>query len=137
MFGFGQITLDGQIIPILGYDWGLINGPTTGDIYFLTGSVGNFRIWEGEHISADVAARENPESGLFSTDGGRVLWRIDSENECRIMKGWIHPRLFCKAPFTQIRFQDVQCVTPGGFMSADPTETSFYPLSSFAPAECP
>lgn len=137
MFGFGQITLDGQLIPLLAYDWDMINGPKTGDIYFLSGAIGNFRIWEGEHIDARVAAAANPEQGYQVSDGGRVLWRVDTENECRTMKGWIHPRLFCKAPWAQIRFQDVQCDTPGGFLSPDPTETSFYPLSSFAPASCP
>lgn len=99
--------------------------------------MGAFRIWEGEHISADVAARENPEDGYFSTDGGRMLWKVDFDNECRQMKGWIHPRLFCRAPWAQVRFQDVQCLTPGGFMSADPNDTSFYPLSSFVPSSCP
>jgi hypothetical protein len=136
LFGDGRIYLDGKEIPILGYDWGLINGPTLGDIYFLTGSIGSFRIWEGEHISAEVAARENPDDGYSSSDGGRVLWKNDYENECRETKGWIHPRLFNKAPWAQIRFQDVQCVTPGGFMGVDPDETSFYPLTSFNPAEC-
>jgi hypothetical protein len=136
LLGFGQITLDGKTIPLLGYDWGLINGPTLGDIYFLTGSIGSFRVWEGEHISADVAVRENPDDGYSSTDGGRVLWKSDYDNECRQIKGWIHPRLFCKAPWAQIRFQDVQCTMPGGFMSADPEETSFFPLTSFEPMEC-
>lgn len=136
MFGQGRIYLDGFEIPILGYDWGLINGPTLGDIYFLTGSLGAFRVWEGEHISADVAARENPEDGYFSTDGGRILWKVDFSNECRTMKGWIHPRLFCRAPWMQIRFQDVKCLQPGGFLSADPNDTSFYPLTSFASSEC-
>lgn len=136
-FGNGQITLDGQIIPILGYDWNLINGPTTGDIYFLSGAFGATRIWEGEHLSASVAVNENPDQGYFQTDGGRALWRVDTENECRTMKGWIHPRLFCKAPWAQIRFQDVQCNTPGGFLSANPNDTSFYPLTSFSQADCP
>lgn len=137
MFGFGRIFLDGFEIPLLAYDWDLIKGPKTGDMYLLTGAVGNFRVWEGEHISAAVAAAENPEQGYFASDGGRMLWRIDTENECRTLKGWIHPRLFCRAPWLQTRFQDVQCDTPGGFLSPDPTETSFYPLSSFSQANCP
>ena len=136
MFGNGQITLDGQIIPILGYDWDLIKGPKTGDIYFLTGALGNFRVWDGEHINANVAVAEHGGQGYFSSDGGRVLWREDTDNECFTVKGWIHPRLFCRAPWMQIRFQDVQCDTPGGFISPDPTETSFFPLSSFSAAEC-
>jgi hypothetical protein len=108
LFGHGQITLDGQIIPLLGYDWDLIKGPKTGDIYFLTGSVGNFRIWEGEHLSASVTVAENPEAGYFESDGGRMIWRIDTENLCRTMKGWIMPRLFNKAPWSQVRFMNVQ-----------------------------
>lgn len=137
LFGQGRIFVDGFEIPILGYDWGMINGPTTGDIYLLWGSLGNYRIWEGEHISAATAVSGNPEQGYFSTDGGRLLWKVDVENQCRIMKGWIHPRLFCRAPWMQVRFQDVKCVQPGGFLSADPDDTSFYPLTSFSQAECP
>lgn len=137
MFGNGQITLDSQIIPLLGYDWELIKGPTTGDIYFLTSAVGAMRVFEGEHLSASEAASQYGTHGYFSTDGGRVLGKVDTENECTEMKLWIHPRLFCRAPFLQIRFQSVKCDTPGGFLSPDPTETSFYPLSSFCVDECP
>ena len=137
MFGDGQITLDGQLIPILGYDWDLIKGPTTGDIYFLTGAIGAIRIWEGEHLSASAAAGQYSTHGYFSTDGGRILGKVDTENECTTLKLWIHPRLFCRAPFTQIRFQDVKCTNPGGFISPDPTETSFYPETSFSVDVCP
>lgn len=137
MFGDGQIILDGYAIPILGYDWSLINGPTTGDIYFLTSQIGSFRIWEGEFLDADEAARKFGGSGYTSSDGGRVIWKVETANLCTEMKGWINPRLFCKAPWLQARFQDVKCVTPGGFMSVDPDDTSFFPLTSFNPAECP
>lgn len=137
MFGDGQIMLDGFTVPILGYDWGLINGPTTGDIYLLTSNVGAFRIWEGEFLDAAAAAAKLTGSGYSSSDGGRVIWKVDADNLCQEMKGWIAPRLFCKAPWLQARFQDVKCVTPGGFMSVDPDDTSFYPLTSFNPAECP
>ena len=139
LFGFGQIDLDGVTIPLLGYDWELIKGPKTADIYFLTGAVGGMRIWEGEHINGQNALNELAEgnAGYWTTDGGRMLWKVDVENECREIKGWMHPRLFCSAPFLQIRFQDVQCDQPGGFMSPDPDETSFFPLTSFSQALCP
>ena len=137
MFGAGQITLDGQLIPILGYDWDLIKGPKTGDIYFLTGSVGAIRVWEGEHLSAAAAASQYNDHGFFSTDGGRVLGKVDVDNECMELKLWMHPRIFLRAPFLQIRFQSVQCDKPGGFISPDPTETSFYPETSFTVDECP
>ena len=137
MFGAGQITLDGQLIPIMGYDWNLIKGPKTGDIYFLTGSVGAIRVWEGEHLSAGAAASQYSTHGYFSKDGGRVLGKVDTDNECMELKLWMHPRIFLRAPFLQIRFQAVQCETPGGFLSPDPTETSFYPETSFCVDQCP
>lgn len=139
MFGDGQITLDGQIIPLLGYDWELIKSPTLGDMYFLTGAVGAFRVWEGEHIAASNAIAELGAAGnnpYFTSDGERMLWRVDTENECRTLKGWLHPRLFCKAPFLQTRFQDVRCQTPGGWLSPDP-DTSWFPETSFSQAQCP
>jgi hypothetical protein len=137
MFGAGQITLDGQLIPIMGYDWNLIKGPKTGDIYFLTGSVGAIRVWEGEHLSASAAAAQYSTHGYFSKDGGRVLGKVDTDNECMTLKLWMHPRIFLRAPFLQIRFQAVQCDKPGGFISPDPTETSFYPETSFCVDPCP
>ncbi len=139
LFGFGQITLDGQIIPILAYDYELIKGPKTADIYFLTGALGGMRIWEGEHISAGTALADLGEgsAGYWTTDNNRILWKMDTDNECRQIKGWMHPRLFCSAPFLQIRFQDVQCNQPGGFLSPDPDATSWFPETSFSQAQCP
>jgi hypothetical protein len=138
-FGYGQITLKGFTIPILGYDWGLLKGPKTGDMYFLTGAVGGQRIWEGEHLDGNMALKELGEQnmGYWTTDGGRMLWKIDTENECRTVKGWIHPRMWCAAPFLQARFTDVQCETPGGFLSPDPADTSWFPPTSFSQAACP
>ena len=143
MFGYGFIDLDGEPIPILAYDWELIKGPKTGDIYFLTGGVGDFRIWEGEHLSAEVALRENlgmeeaMVHGFFSLDGGRVLGKSDVENLCRVFKLWLSLRLFNKAPWAQARIQSVQCERPLGVLSPDPLYTSAYPLTSFASAVCP
>jgi hypothetical protein len=137
LFGQGQVFFDGFTIPIMGYDWNMINGPTTGDIYFLTGSIASMRIWEGEFLSANYAAANFGAGGYSSIDGGRLLVKLDAENECYKQKVWMHPRLFCYAPWMQARFQDVVCNWPGGPLSPDPLETSFYPLSSFHSAECP
>lgn len=139
MFGHGRIYMDGFEIPLLGYDWELIKGPTRGDMYFLTGAWGPMRLWEGEHLNAARAAAENGDQGITSTDGGRVLVRKDTENLCKVLKAWLHPRLFCYAPWMQSRIQDVICEPAGGFISPDPSETSFYPLTSFGgdTANCP
>lgn len=140
MFGFGQIALDGFTIPLLQWDWGLINGPTTGDMYLLTGQVGSLRVWEGQHLSAAAALDQfgvDPTiGGYFTAEGGRMLGKIDTDNTCKAAKLWMRPRLFCKAPWAQIRFQDIRCATPTGPLSPDPTETSFYPEGSFSVATC-
>lgn len=136
VWGHGYITIDGMIIPILGYDWELQKSPSIGDVYLLTGAIGSVRVWSGQHLSADEAAADHGDEGYFSLDGGRILGTTTLENECRKLKLWMHPRLFCRAPWAQIRFQDVQCVTPAGPLSPDPLETSFYPQSSFDPAIC-
>lgn len=134
LFGYGYITIDNFDIPLLAYDWELIKGPKTFDMYFLTGGIGNTRIWEGEHLSADVAASNYGDKGYMSRDGGRILYLSETDNECSTTKIWMHPRLFCRAPWAQIRVQNVQLDVPGGPLSADPLESSFYPNSSFTPA---
>jgi hypothetical protein len=136
MFGHGKIFLDGYEIPLMAYDWELIKGATLGDMYFLTGAYGGMRIWEGEHLNAARAASENGDQGITTTDGGRVLVRKDTENLCKILKAWLHPRLFCYAPWMQIRFQNVACVTASGYVSPDPT-TAYYPDQTQTEAACP
>lgn len=134
LFGHGYIALDGVIIPLLAYDWGLIKGPALSDVYLLTGAIGGTRIWSGQHLSASSAASAHSDQGYFTVDGGRILGVVETENECRRTKIWMHPRIFCRAPWAQIRFQNVRNDTPGGVLSSDPTESSFFPLSSFNPA---
>lgn len=139
LYGYGKIEIDGIEIPLLVHDEGMINGPTLNDIYLLVGSIGSVRLWEGEILSAQSAIDQLMDRGgdFFSTDGGRVLGRVDSENLCRTLKLWMAPRLFNRAPWAQVRFQDVKCVNAGPVISSDPSDTSFYPLTSFAPAVCP
>jgi len=135
-FGYGKIMLDGFEIPVLAYDWSLINAVDNFDFYVLTRAVGSVRLWQGQHISAMNAISQAPENGYFSLDGGRLLGRIDTENECRTLKAWMHPRLFCRAPWAQARFQNVVCDTPGGVISPDPS-SGFHPLDgAFTAAEC-
>lgn len=144
LFGNGRIFLDGHEIPLLQYDWSMINGPTTGDMYYLTGSIGSQRVWEGEHLDAQVVMRElaaagsdGNAQGFFSSDNGRVLGKVRTEGTCRTMDLWMRPRLWCFAPWAQVRFQDVRCATPTGPLSPDPCETSFFPETSFSQAVCP
>lgn len=137
LYGFGTITIEQIPIPILAYDWGLLKSETLSDVYLLTGGIGSVRFWAGEHLSAEAAVRLHGQMGYFSTDGGRLLGVWDNDNQCIRMKLWMHPRMYTRAPWAQVRFQNVRCTTPMGPMSPDPEDTSFYYLSSFNPAVCP
>jgi len=140
MFGFGQISLDGFTIPLLAWDWGLIKSPTLSDMYFLARSWGSQRVWECEHLSAQIGMQQlsegNAQAGYFTLDGNRILGRTDTENLCRESKIWMFPRTFCRAPWMQIRFQDVQCAGVFGPLSPDPLDTSFVVEGSCSPGSC-
>lgn len=134
-YGAGYITLDGAVIDIFPYDWGTMHGTNRGDIYFLTLSVGNQQLWEGETLNAGAAAAEMKREGhneYFSTDGGRMIGVTEVDNLCRTTKAWIRPRIINRAPWLQARIMNVECdtnVLP--IIASDPTSTSFYPLTSF------
>ena len=136
LFGYGTITIDQMPIPILAYDWELIKTPSTSDIYLLTRGVGSMRMWHGEHLSAQSAVDLYGGSGFFTMDGGRILAKWEDDNECVRLKEWIHPRIYTRAPWANVRFQNVACTTPGGPLSPDPEESSFYFMSSFTAAAC-
>jgi len=143
LFGYGYIDIDGMTIPLLAHDWELIQGPTHFDMYFLTGQIGGMRIWEGEMLNGDESLAQFNETldnqspgDFFTLDGGRMLGKIDTDNLCRTVKLWHFPRLFCMAPWAQIRFQDVRCNDVLDPLSPDPAETSFYPETSFDAATC-
>lgn len=133
-YGAGFIRLDGRIIDIFPYDWNTMHGTNRGDIYFLTRSVGNQMLWEGETLDAGAAAAEMQRDGhneYFSADGGRIIGEVETDNLCKTMKAWIRPRIINRAPWLQARIMNVECTPVLSPLSADPV-SSFYPLSSFA-----
>lgn len=137
LFGDGRIFIDGFEIPLLTYDWELITNAagTQGQIFLLTGSVGNVKTLEGEYNDMRLAVAGYPEAGMTSTDGGRLLWWISTDETCVRQSIEIQPRLVSWAPFLNAVFNDVQCQVPGGAMSPDPT-SSFFIETSFTPAAC-
>lgn len=137
MFGAGQITVDGFVIPLIAYDWGLMQGPTTADIYVLTGRVGNLRTLNGQLLDMRGAAAGYPEAGYAATDGGRLLTWVESDGTCVRQFVEMGPRLLNWAPWAQARFEDVVCTQPGGHISPDPCESSFFVESSMCVATCP
>lgn len=134
MFGAGTIKLDGFEIPLMNYDWSMINGPTTGDAYLLVNKVGGQRLIQGQYndLARNVAKIPNAEY----SDGGRLLIMTDYDKTCVMHDVEFQPRLLAWAPWSEARFIDLRCATPGGPLSPDPWDSSWYPECSFSAAEC-
>lgn len=124
MFGAGRIFIDGFEIPIMPYDWSLINSGQTFDAYLLTGSVGNVKIIQGQFNDMTYSAGVRPDK-FAATDGGRLLNWAESRHTCEVQIAEMQPRLLMWAPWAQARIEDVVCDVPGGIISADPWNTYF------------
>lgn len=137
MFGFGEITLDGFNIPLLVHDWGNVVSSGVYDMYMLTMRAGSQRIWQGEMLDAARALREYKLDGhgYFTSDAGKVLYKTDVDNLCEEIKVWMFPRLFCTAPWAQVRIQNVACTRTLRVYQPDPEQTP-YPQSPLSPAVC-
>lgn len=137
LFGDGRIFIDGLEIPLVYYDWELLNdGGTGGDMYLLTGRVGNMKTLMGEYFNMNSVPAGYPELDYFATDGGRILGWFERDHTCIQQIHEMQPRIVSWAPFLNARFQNVGCTQPGGPISADPT-FSFFIESSFPTAYCP
>lgn len=138
LFQAGRIYLDGFEIPIIAYDWGLQKGATRSDVYLLTGGVGNIKTLMGQFNDMSAVPSTPNISDVYGvSDGGRFLHYENLDETCVQQVLEMQPRLISWAPWANVRFQNVLCRTPGGFLSPDPLETSFFPESSFVRADCP
>jgi hypothetical protein len=135
LFGDGRIFLDSFEIPLIGYDWELINGPTTFDMYMLTGSVGGLKLLYYEYL--DQRTAQSLGGKLMPIETGRFLQWTESDETCYTQRLEIKPRLISWAPWSNVRFQDVTCDLVADPISPDPLETSFFPEDSFSIADCP
>ena len=136
LFGAGKITLDGFVIHLCPYEWGLIKGPASSDAYLLTGSIGNVKTISGQYNDLSVVPGNYPEAAYSYTDGGKFLTWLERDKTCIYREVEFQPRLLMWAPWAQVRFQNIRCTQPGGVLSPDPWETSFFPESSFNAPEC-
>ena len=123
-FGAGHIELDGVEIPIMPYDWGLINSGQTFDSYLLTGAVGNVKLIQGQFNDLSIAASERADK-FAATDGGRLLNWAEDRHTCEVQVVEMQPRLLMWAPWAQARIMDAVCEVPGGVISADPWNNYF------------
>ena len=133
----GFVTIHGMQIPVVSYDWGLQNGSYS-DIYVLTGSVGGRKVFNGQYNDfRSVPVRYENAYKYFTTDGGRVLGWFENDHACVQQVQEIQPRLISWAPWTNVRITNASADTPGGHLTFDPLNTSFFPGSSFSIAVCP
>lgn len=136
MFGDGRIWLDGFEIPLMNYDWELINSPSQFDAYLLTGQVGSVNVLEGQYNDMRTVPSAYQElQNTFYTDAGRILGWVNRDQTCVQRHIEMQPRILCWAPWAQIRFQDVQCQAVTDPLSPDPT-TSYFPETSFNVPSC-
>lgn len=125
-FGAGHIELDGFEIPIMPYDWSLINSGATFDSYLLTGAVGNVKLIQGQFNDLALAASDRPDK-FSATDGGRLLNWSESRHTCDVQVVEMQPRLLVWAPWANARIMDTVCEIPGGAISSDPWNTNYFP----------
>jgi len=138
MFGDGRIFIDGFEIPLVAYNWGLTDSVTgSSDAYLLTGRVGNVKTISGQYLDLSTVPAGYPEAGYSYTDGGKFLTWVERLRTCIYREVEMQPRLLMWAPWSQARFMDILCTTPGGVLSPDPWESSFFPETSFSTASCP
>ena len=138
MFGDGKIYIDGFEIPLVSYSWSMIDEDTgASDVYLLTGKVGNVKTISGQYKNMIAVPAAYSDGPFRYTDGGRILTWMNNTQTCIQREIQMEPRLLLWAPWAQARFQDVLCTTPGGIISPDPWESSFFPETSFSAAVCP
>jgi hypothetical protein len=143
LYGDGQITVDGEQIPILVNGWMTIGQAApyfTGDVYVLTRMVGNVPLMYGQYINMDTASAalemEAPEAHYKAVDGGRFLtyWKYD--NECVQSTIVMRPNLFVRGPWAQARITDVGTLPVVAPESFDPT-SGYFPGTPVAAATTP
>lgn len=136
MFGAGRIYVDGFEIPLIAYDWDTIHGTQRGDMYLLTGQLGNVPLLRGQLDDMRPVITGDKYGNFQALDQGRVLaWQLQ-DHTCIQEIVEMRPRILMWAPWAQTRIQNVECVTLHGPLSPDPWATSFAYETSFTSAEC-
>lgn len=122
-YGAGRIYLDGFEIPIMPYDFGLIDSVNQFDMYMLTGQVGSMKLLNGEYNDLNAATGKAP--NYVAIDNGMLLTYPQDDHTCVQEIVEMQPRMLCWAPWAQARIQDVVADVPGGIISADPWNEYF------------
>lgn len=121
---YAVISIDGQRIPLVAHEWGMINGSGLYDFYILTRQVAGQRLMYGEFNDMERVAA-TLEGDYESTDGGRFLTWPERDMTCLIRYTEMRPRLVIPAPWAQVRFMDVAYDTVGPMFAYDPISPYF------------
>lgn len=125
LYGAGQITIEGVVIPIMPFDYHLISGLSLFDAYLLTRGVGGRRWLYGQFNNMNPVAAKMAGGEYSAIDGGRILtWNVE-DHTCEERVAEMQPRLICEAPWAQVRISDVSCTTLAGPISVDPWSEYF------------
>jgi hypothetical protein len=125
MFGAGQITIEGMVIPMMPFDFRLLTGGNLFDAYLLTRGVGNRRWLYGQYNNMNLVAAKMEGDDYTALDGGRILTWHNTDHTCEERIAEMQPRLVLEAPWAQARIADITCDVIGGPLSSNPWSEYF------------
>jgi len=147
-YGDGYITVDGVDVDILTND----NIPLTSvapyfcsDIYILTRRLGNIPVMFGQFQDMRLGDRALQNAmgtqgftKYITTDMGRFIHWVKTDNLCIQVCSAIKPALYLAAPWAQARIDNVCCQVQGGLSPEIPQSCQYFyggypPYESFCP----
>ena len=137
LYGAGKMEIDGYVIHMMPYSWGLLKGQGLSDAYLLTGQIGNVKLINGQLNDMRTVPQNYPDADYSYTDGGKFLTWYNKAQTCLYREVEMQPRLLMWAPWAQVRFINIKMNSIAPILSPDPWSASFFPQASFTGAVCP
>jgi hypothetical protein len=132
------LSFEGYPVIFYAYDWALYDSVAdNSDIYILTPTVGNQPLLRVQMKDMSGALTTTNKSGTeFNvTDQNRVLSWETWDHTCYTVSVEMQWRVYCPAPWAQMRIMNVKCDTPLGGISNDPLSNLFIEDNLVAHAE--
>lgn len=126
------ITLNHQGINVTWYTWDyeLVNSTGFSDIYILTPTVGNTPLLRIETKDMSAVASHpsmaRTAQDMRVSDGSRFLSWTTVDHTCYQIHSEIQHRIWCLAPWAQLRITNISCDPIYGHISEDPL-SDYYP----------
>ena len=132
------LSFEGYPVIFYAYDWSLYDSVSGySDMYILTPTVGNQPLLRIHTKKMSKALDVTDKSGtqFKVTDQDRVLSWESWDHTCYTVSAEMQWRVYCPAPWAQMRVQNVACTTPLGGISSDPLSALFIESNLVAHAE--